>query len=155
MAEAGGSVVPGPLVFLLHDTYGFPPDLTADIARERGSRSTWRATRARWRRSGSGRGPPAGLASINAGRAMAGRSEFRGYEELESQGRVPGCFAMARGRGGWPQSEQGEVVLDRTPFYAEAGGQIGDSGSCGRRGNAIRGRGHTEARCGAFAHRST
>jgi alanyl-tRNA synthetase len=89
MREAGGSAVPGALVFLLHDTYGFPPDLTADIARERhlsvdmeGYEREMEAQRDRARAASRFGVDQRGDAQV------AGRSEFRGYEELQSQGRV-------------------------------------------------------------------
>jgi alanyl-tRNA synthetase len=130
MREAGGSVVPGALVFLLHDTYGFPPDLTADIARERnlsvdmpGYESEMEAQRER-ARAASRFG-----VDQRGGAQVSGRSEFRGYEELESQGRVLALLRNGESVDSLAAGEQGEVVLDRTPFYAESGGQIGDSGT--------------------------
>jgi alanyl-tRNA synthetase len=129
MREAGGSTVPGSLVFLLHDTYGFPPDLTADIARERqlvvdmeGYEREMEAQRER-ARAASRFG-----VDQRGGVQVAGRSEFRGYEELESQGRVLALLREGASVESLASGEQGEVVLDRTPFYAEAGGQVGDTG---------------------------
>jgi alanyl-tRNA synthetase len=129
MRESGGSTVPGSLVFLLHDTYGFPPDLTADIARERqlaldmeGYEREMEAQRER-ARAASRFG-----VDQRGGAQVAGRSEFRGYEELESQGRVLALLRDGASVDSLAAGEQGEVVLDRTPFYAEAGGQIGDTG---------------------------
>ncbi len=129
MREAGGTTVPGPLVFLLHDTYGFPPDLTADIARERqltvdmeGYEREMEAQRDR-ARAASRFG-----VDQRGGAQVAGRSEFRGYEELKSQGRVLALLRNGASIESLESGESGEVVLDRTPFYAEAGGQIGDSG---------------------------
>src|SRR3984885_5925630 len=129
MREQGGDTVPGSLVFLLHDTYGFPPDLTADIARERslnvdtaGYEREMQAQRDRARAASEfgvdQRGPA----------QLAERSEFCGYEADECQGRVvallrDGASVEALGAG-----ERGEVILDRTVFYAEGGGQVGDTG---------------------------
>jgi alanyl-tRNA synthetase len=129
MREAAGQVVPGPLVFLLHDTYGFPPDLTADIARERGLtvdlegyEREMDAQRVRARAASRFGVDQRGDAQV------AGRSEFRGYHELESQGRVLALLREGRSVETLAAGEHGEVVLDRTPFYAEAGGQVGDAG---------------------------
>jgi alanyl-tRNA synthetase len=129
MREQGGDTVPGSLVFLLHDTYGFPPDLTADIARERslsvdiaGYEREMRAQRDRARAASKFGVEQRGTAQL------AERSEFCGYEADECQGRVAallrdGASVEALGAG-----ERGEVILDRTVFYAEGGGQVGDTG---------------------------
>jgi alanyl-tRNA synthetase len=131
MRDAGGSTVPGALVFLLHDTYGFPPDLTADIARERGLQvdldgyeREMEVQRVR-ARAASRFG-----VDQRGGAQVAGRSEFRGYEELESQGRVLALLRDGESVEALAAGDHGEVILDRTPFYAEAGGQIGDAASC-------------------------
>src|ERR1700683_3402259 len=129
MREQGGDTVPGSLVFLLHDTYGFPPDLTADIARERslnvdtaGYEREMQAQRDRARAASKFGVDQRGTAQL------AERSEFCGYEADECQGRVvallrDGTSVEALGAG-----ERGEVILDRTVFYAEGGGQVGDAG---------------------------
>jgi alanyl-tRNA synthetase len=129
MREQGGDTVPGSLVFLLHDTYGFPPDLTADIARERslnvdtaGYEREMQAQRDRARAASKFGVDQRGTAQL------AERSEFCGYEADECQGRVvallrDGTSVEALGAG-----ERGEVILDRTVFYAEGGGQVGDTG---------------------------
>jgi alanyl-tRNA synthetase len=129
MRELGGQTVPGALVFLLHDTYGFPPDLTADIARERalqvdmdGYEREMAAQRER-ARSASKFG-----VEQRATTQIEERSEFRGYEELKSEGRVLALLREGAHVEALNAGERGEVVLDRTPFYAEAGGQVGDSG---------------------------
>jgi alanyl-tRNA synthetase len=129
MREQGGDTVPGSLVFLLHDTYGFPPDLTADIARERslsvdiaGYEREMQAQRDRARAASKFGVDQRGTTQL------AERSEFCGYEADECQGRVvallrDGTSVEALGAG-----ERGEVILDRTVFYAEGGGQVGDTG---------------------------
>ena len=129
MREAGGSLVPGSLVFLLHDTYGFPPDLTADIARERdltvdmaGYEREMDAQRERARAASRFGVEQRGSAQIE------GRTEFRGYEELESHGRVVALLQDGQSVASLAAGQTGEVVLDRTPFYAESGGQVGDTG---------------------------
>src|ERR1700683_4228559 len=89
MREQGGDTVPGSLVFLLHDTYGFPPDLTADIARERALKVDMEG----YEREMAGQRERARSASKfgveqRATAQIEERSEFRGYEELKSEGRV-------------------------------------------------------------------
>jgi len=130
MRDTGGHLVPGALVFLLHDTYGFPPDLTADIARERGLsidldgyEREMDAQRERARAASR-----FGVDSRDAA-AVAGSSEFRGYDELESQGCIVALLRDAQSVETLSAGQQGEVILDRTPFYAESGGQIGDTGA--------------------------
>ena len=140
---------------LLHDTYGFPPDLTADIARERGLEDRHaRATSARWRRSASVRVPPAVSASIcTPGPPVAERSEFRATKPIEGDARIVALLRDGQSVEALEAGERGEVLLDRTPFYAEAGGQVGDSGElrCAQRRCALRGRGHAQTRRGAYA----
>jgi alanyl-tRNA synthetase len=129
MREHGGDTVPGALVFLLHDTYGFPPDLTADIARERGLQVDlagyeleMEAQRERARAASKFGVERRGAVQV------AERSEFCGYEATECQGRVVALLRDGAGVEALAAGERGEVILDRTVFYAESGGQVGDSG---------------------------
>jgi alanyl-tRNA synthetase len=129
MREQGGDTVPGQLVFLLHDTYGFPPDLTADIARERdlkidlaGYELEMEAQRDRARAASK-----FGV-DVRSGAQVAERSEFCGYEADECQGRVVALLRDGASVESLSSGERGEVILDRTVFYAESGGQVGDSG---------------------------
>ena len=136
MLTEGASVISGEQLFLLHDTFGCPPDLVLDILRERGlapapdamehyeTLMDQQRERARGASKFAGTiGLPAELvASLNA-------TEFKGYEKLECDG----CRVVALLRDGQPVSaleagERGIVLLDRTPFYAESGGQVGDAG---------------------------
>jgi alanyl-tRNA synthetase len=127
--SSGAGVIPGDIVFKLHDTYGFPSDLTADIARERGLSIDEVGFKAAMeeQRTRSQEASKFGV-DLRAGAAIDSRTLFQGYEGLEAQGRV-----VALLKGGAPvdslqSGEQGEVILDRTPFYAESGGQVGDTG---------------------------
>ena len=135
MAQIGSGVatnakiVPGPLLFLLHDTYGFPPDLTADIARER----DWTVDLPGYEREMDLQRERARAASkfgvdLRAGASIDAVSEFIGYTALESDSSI-----VALRQGGvlvqtLRPGQSGEVVLARTPFYAESGGQVGDTG---------------------------
>ncbi len=126
---APGALVPGSLVFLLHDTYGFPPDLTADIARERGLSLDMEG----YEREMSSQRERARAASrfnvdLRGGGALAVRSEFVGYETTECTARVVALLQQGREVEGIEAGASAEVVLDRTPFYAESGGQVGDQG---------------------------
>ena len=125
----GRKEIPGETVFRLYDTYGFPVDLTSDIARERGLSID----------------EPGFEAAMNAQRAMSraaskfsvdlrgdlsvdSQTSFVGYDSETGQGRI---VAMFRGKDAVNElkaGDEGQVVLDVTPFYAESGGQVGDAG---------------------------
>ncbi|MEI7036224.1 alanine--tRNA ligase [Fulvimonas yonginensis] len=133
VARKAGTTIPGLDAFRLYDTYGFPVDLTADIARERGLtvdmagfEAAMNEQRERARAAGrfEARGQmPAELASRLA------PTVFLGYETLSAQGcKVVGIVRDGRQVDALDDGEEGLVILDRTPFYAESGGQVGDTG---------------------------
>jgi len=129
MAEAGGKTVPGPLLFLLHDTYGFPPDLTADIARERGLAVDMPGyEREMEQQRERARAASKFSVDLRAGESIDARSEFVGYDALEGEGTVVALRRSGAKVNALQPGELGEVVLSRTPFYAESGGQVGDTG---------------------------
>jgi alanyl-tRNA synthetase len=124
-----GTVIDGAIVFKLYDTFGFPADLTADIARERGLgvdaagfESLMDAQRER-ARAASKFG-----AELKSDTAVTARTLFQGYEGLDGEGQVIAVLKDGAPVDVLRTGEAGEVVLDRTPFYAEAGGQVGDAG---------------------------
>jgi alanyl-tRNA synthetase len=128
-AREGSSVIPGEVVFKLYDTYGFPADLTADVARERGlaiDAVGFDAAMEEQRRR-SQEASRFGI-DLRAGTAVDARTAFHGYEGLEAEGRVLALLKDGAQVQALRAGERGEVVLDRTPFYAEAGGQVGDTG---------------------------
>ena len=122
--------IPGDVVFQLYDTYGFPTDLTADVARERGLtidmdgfEQAMEAQRER------GRAAAQFSAALGQRVHTQGRVEFLGYEGVRDEGIVKDVFDMdGKALKSLEKGQRGLVVLDRTPFYAESGGQIGDSG---------------------------
>jgi alanyl-tRNA synthetase len=136
-AAEGTGALPAKTAFVLHDTYGFPIDLTLEIAREHGLdldrdqfAELMEGQRARARAAAKGvvgdGGVPAELYRQAADRA--GATEFLGYTQLEADATlgaivVPGRLVEVAGEG-----EDVEVVLSRTPFYAEGGGQLADQG---------------------------
>src|SRR6185503_1277647 len=130
-----GKTIDGETAFKLYDTYGFPADLTADIARERGlsiDQAGFDAAMEQQRRR-SQEASKFGV-DLRAGATVDARTLFQGYEGLDAQGHV---VALLKGGAVVEQlnaGEQGEVVLERTPFYAEAGGQVGDAGELAGRG---------------------
>ena len=125
-------VLPGELIFQLSDTYGFPTDLTADIARERGLRLDMegfeRCLQEQRQRS---RAAQKFSVDYNQMLRVDGRSEFVGYEQDESTATVIALYRQGDKVERLQAGEEGVVVLDRTPFYARSGGQIGDCGHLG------------------------
>jgi alanyl-tRNA synthetase len=119
----------GETVFQLYDTFGFPVDLTADIARERGVRVDYAGFEAAMERQRE-RARAASKFTAAAGVEYSGAAtEFHGYDTLALESKVVALYKregvqVPELAGG----EAGIVVLDRTPFYAESGGQVGDSG---------------------------
>ncbi len=134
--RAGSTVLPGDQAFQLHDTYGFPLDLTLEMAAEQGLSVDEEGFRRlmdeqRSRAKQDARAKKTGHVDVLAYRQVldiAGSSVFRGYEELATDGSVRGLLAagvpvQAAGAG-----QAVEVVLDRTSFYAQGGGQLADQG---------------------------
>ena len=129
IAGLQGEVIPGVTVFKLYDTYGFPVDLTADIAREHslsldmpGFETEMQAQRARARAASS-------FEALNAsGLDVEGSSEFTGYECLTDKAVIEAVYKGGEAVEVLQDGEEGIVLLDRTPFYAESGGQVGDRG---------------------------
>ena len=121
--------IPGETVFLLYDTYGFPIDLTADIARERsltievaGFERAMEAQRTRARSASQFAG---GLSDqIN----IKGETEFCGYDKTKNQATITSILIDGEHVEQLHQGQQGIIVLDNSPFYAESGGQAGDLG---------------------------
>jgi alanyl-tRNA synthetase len=128
----GGKTLDGETVFKLYDTYGFPVDLTADIARERGFSIDHAGYEAAMevQRKQSQAASKFGM-DMSGGVRLEDKTDFLGYEATTDVGTV---VALLKG-GAVVQSlnagDEGEVVLDRTPFYAESGGQVGDAGELG------------------------
>lgn len=125
----GSSVIPGKVVFKLYDTYGFPDDLTADIARERNlslDMDGFEAAMAEQR----ARSQEAGKFDLDYNSLIKVDSDtvFTGYEHSAGEGKVVALFRGADKVDALAEGEQGVVVLDSTPFYGESGGQVGDTG---------------------------
>lgn len=129
LAELQGSVVPGEVVFKLYDTYGFPMDLTGDIARERnltldeaGFEREMDAQRVRARSASSFGMDYNSLVKVDAA------TLFTGYSATTGSANVVALYKDGQSVAQLSEGEEGVVILDTTPFYAESGGQIGDSG---------------------------
>ena len=124
-----GTVIPGETVFRLYDTYGFPVDLTADVAREHeltldmdGFEQAMEAQRERARASGQF------AVDYNNQIKLDGSTAFTGYDSLEDRSEVIGLFRDGEEVSQLSAGENGVVVLKNTSFYAESGGQAGDQG---------------------------
>ena len=129
LAGIEGSEIPGEVVFKLYDTYGFPTDLTNDIARERGlslDMAGYEAAMAE-QRSRSQEGGSFKV-DYNDILKLAGHTEFTGYDSLSGQGTVTALLRNGEQVSSLAADESGVVVLSNTPFYGESGGQVGDSG---------------------------
>jgi alanyl-tRNA synthetase len=124
-----GGVLPGELVFTLHDTYGFPTDLTNDIVRERGLSLDMEGFE-RCMNEQRSRSSAAGHFSVDYTRAqqIAGKTEFRGYEDLHGKGQIIGILVDNEPAEEVGSEQECILVLDQTPFYGESGGQVGDTG---------------------------
>ena len=135
LKEEGQKLIPGGLIFKLYDTYGFPLDLTEEIARDegfpldkKGFEEAMEAQRERARESWKGSGEEALREVYKSLAALRVKTEFMGYDLLEADGKIVKIFKgdAEVEKGG--EGEEVEVITDRTPFYGESGGQAGDQG---------------------------
>jgi len=129
VAKLEGKVIPGDTVFQLYDTYGFPVDLTADFAREHdlsvdheGFEAAMTAQRDR-ARSASHFG-----SDYDQDIKLDVETEFTGYAHLADQSHIVALYAQGQPVETLQAGQEGVIVLDKTPFYAESGGQVGDKG---------------------------
>ena len=129
IAGLDGKVIPGDTVFKLYDTYGFPVDLTADIARERklsldmsGFEAEMEAQRDRARAASS-------FGTLDSGGFdIEGSTDFTGYEKIQDRAAITALYKDGEAVDVLHGGEEGIVILDHSPFYAESGGQVGDRG---------------------------
>ena len=129
IVDLQGNVIPGEVVFKLYDTYGFPTDLTADIARERSmqiDREGFDLAMAEQRKRARA-ASQFGVAQA-ADFDIEGETDFTGYERLQDAATVVAMFREGKSTDELSPGQNAIVVLDRTPFYAESGGQAGDTG---------------------------
>jgi alanyl-tRNA synthetase len=136
LKKSGSTKLSGEEVFKLHDTYGFPFDLTLEMASEQGLsidesgfRRLMKAQRERAK--ADSRAKKTGHADLSVYRTFldsVGRVEFLGYEQLEAESLVGGLLVDGKSAKTAVSGDEVEIVLGRTPFYAEGGGQLSDSG---------------------------
>jgi alanyl-tRNA synthetase len=135
--KSGSKVLPGETAFTLYDTYGFPLDLTADVCRERGvavDQAGFDAAMEKQR----GRARAASSFKSTGGLSYAGaKTLFDGYDTLSEESRVVALYRDGSAVDALSAGQEGVVVLNRTPFYAESGGQVGDRGEISRTGACL------------------
>jgi alanyl-tRNA synthetase len=129
MQEMQGTVIDGDMVFKLKDTYGFPDDLTADIAREKGlTIDKVKFDQLLAQQQASGREQSGFEVDYNDTLELDGDTSFVGYEHLENQSVVTDIVIDGNSVDAITIGTEAGVVLNETPFYAESGGQVGDQG---------------------------
>ena len=132
--KAGTKMLSGETAFTLYDTFGFPLDLTADVCRERGFTVDQAGFDAAMEKQ---RDRARAASSFKAGGALpysGAKTVFDGYKTLSEEGRVTALFRDGTSVDALSAGQEGIVVLDRTPFYAESGGQVGDRGELTKSG---------------------
>jgi alanyl-tRNA synthetase len=129
LGQIKAQVIPGAVVFKLYDTYGFPADLTADIARERGLsidetgfESEMAAQRQRAREAGKF------ALDYNSVVKVDSKTEFLGYDSTQHLANIIAIYKEGSAVDALAEGDEALIVLDQTPFYAESGGQVGDTG---------------------------
>ena len=148
-------VLPGDVAFKLHDTFGFPLDLTQDVCRERGvTVDAAGFTAAMEKQKAAGRA--AGKFRMDRALEYTGAGHrFTGYELLEEPARVVALYKDGTPVQQLNEGEQGVVVLDSTPFYAESGGQVGDSGVLAAQGMQFGVEDTQKIKADVFGHHGT
>jgi alanyl-tRNA synthetase len=134
--SSGSTTLPGERAFALHDTYGFPIDLTVELAAEAGlevdrAEFTRLMTEQRQRAKDDARRKKTGHTDVSAYRRLldqAGATTFTGYVEVATEATVRGLLTSTGAADSAVEGDEVELVLDRSPFYGEAGGQLGDTG---------------------------
>ena len=132
LAGTTNSVIPGDLIFKLYDTYGFPVDLTNDIARENGLEIDMEGYN-RCMQEQIARGRSASQFSVDYSEQvnLPGKTEFIGYDHSDTNATVLGIYAENNAVDEIKEGDQVGIILDKTVFYAESGGQVGDTGIIG------------------------
>ncbi|RQO81525.1 alanine--tRNA ligase [Acidovorax sp. FJL06] len=127
--DGGAKVLPGDVAFKLHDTYGFPLDLTNDVCRERdvevdeaGFKAAMEKQKAQARAAGK-------FKMDKALEYTGAANQFTGYEHLAETAKIVAIYVDGTSAAALKAGQNGVVVLDTTPFYAESGGQVGDEGA--------------------------
>ena len=145
LKKSKATVLPGDEVFKLHDTYGFPFDLTLEMAREEGLEVDEDGFRRlmkeqKDRAKADAKAKKSGHTDVSVYKAIAdksGKSEFVGYAQQTSESKVTGIVVDGIGVSSASEGDDVDIVLNRTPFYAEGGGQLADGGRITLRNGAV------------------
>jgi len=127
-----GKTISGELIFKLYDTYGFPPDMTADFARENNLKVDLKGyEKSMNKQKERGREASAFSSVLPESLNLKGSTDFVGYENDEVKTKILELVSLSDGKTqeDIKKNEETLVILDKTPFYAESGGQVGDSGA--------------------------
>ncbi|GAB3674042.1 alanine--tRNA ligase [Saccharopolyspora tripterygii] len=162
LRKSGGATLAGDKAFQLHDTYGFPIDLTLEMASEQGLSVDEQGFRdlmaeQRNRAKADAKARKSGHGDLSTYRTLLdqhGTTEFIGYTDLESHSRVLGLLVDGQPASRAAAGSEVELVLDRTPFYAEGGGQIADTGKLVGPGVAVEVYDVQRSVPGLFVHRA-
>ena len=128
LAKLDGAILPGDLVFKLHDTFGFPVDLTNDIARERDLSIDLPAYEELMKAQKASAGGDQFQVDYTKTLSLEGQTQFEGYEDLTAEGQIVALVVDGEPVESAKAGDSLSVVLDRTAFYANSGGQVGDTG---------------------------
>ena len=134
LVNSGKDAIPGIEIFKLYDTYGFPLDFTKEIADEKSMRLDMEGFEAelekqRERARQSWRGDETAVSPVYEKFVEKGGTAFLGYDAIRSTNRIAGILVNGRPVDSVGGSQKAEIILDETPFYAESGGQVGDTGT--------------------------
>ena len=134
LAKSGKDLIPGTDIFKLYDTYGFPLDFTKEIADEKSMRLDMAGfetelEKQRERARQSWKGDEAAVSPVYEKFLEKGGTQFLGYQALQSMSRVTGILVNGIPAESVEGSQTAEILLHETPFYAESGGQVGDTGT--------------------------
>jgi len=162
LKNRGSKMIPGELIFKLYDTYGFPLDLTEEIARDEGFsldragfEESMATQRERARESWKGSGEEALREVYKSLAAQNTKTEFLGYRQLESEGKILKIFKGEAEIDRANEGDEVELITDRTPFYGESGGQVGDQGILTNDGARMEVSRATRPLPGVIAHHGT
>ncbi len=128
IAALNDDLIAGETVFRLYDTYGFPVDLTADIARERGLRIDMAGFEQEMSQQRDRARAASHFSAVQVEQAEGVETDFTGYETLTGQGQLVALYIDGKPATEVSAGQHAAMILDRTPFYAESGGQVGDRG---------------------------